>query len=254
MIPLIFIALALGVALTAYEFSPGFHTRVDDYVRALRAAQSAHDAADVHLADASVAVMTAARHEQAANAAQQLAVPPSGGPGPSVPHAQAAADMHAVAAQTAADAGTDHVVNAQAANQAAAKHTAEAAKNAKTAVERQEVANSAGKVLEREKKIGQALASLGIGQCGVRTYTDVTSQGIAQLLSKLHAEGMAVIGDNPWNIDTQQYAVKLRAGWDSGARVLKLIVTTGAGGYGGLVTCEEIWKRIDPIVKGILGG
>ncbi len=109
-------------------------------------------------------------------------------------------------------------------------------------------------MLERERRIAQALANLGVGQCGVRIFSRVTPQITRQLLTRLHAEGMAVVGDNPWNIDTHQYDVKLRAVWDPKAQVLKLIVTTGAGGYAGLVTCDKIWAEIDPIMKGVLGG
>lgn len=138
-------------------------------------------------------------------------------------------------------------------NQVAAQNTADAARAAKTEAERKAAADSAAKVLEREKKIAATLASLGIGQCGVRSFTRVTPQIKNTLLSKLHAEGMAVTGDNPWNIDTQQYDVKLRAVWDPKSQVLKLIVTAGKGGYFGLVTCDEIWKKIDPIMKGVIG-
>ncbi len=272
MIPLIFLALGLGVALTAYEFSPRLHTRVDDYVRAIRAAHAAHAAADSHLANANAATATAAQHAQDADAARQtppvpMPMPPPAPPAPPSPvpssspppqppagPAQSVADAHDNAAQTAADAGTDHAADAQAANQAAAQSTADAAKNAKTEADRREVAQSAAKVLEREKKIAQALVSLGVGQCGVRTYARVTDQTTNALLARLHSEGMAVTGDNPWNIETNAYGVRLRAVWDPKALVLKLIVTTGAGGYAGLVTCDKIWEKIDPIMKGVIGG
>jgi hypothetical protein len=64
---------------------------------------------------------------------------------------------------------------------------------------------------------------------------------------------MAVTGDNPWDIATNKYDVKLRAAWDPKAQVLKLIVTSGKGGYFGLVTCDEIWKKIEPILKEVVG-
>jgi outer membrane biosynthesis protein TonB len=306
MIPLIILALGLGVALTAYEFAPGVHTRVDEYVRAIRAAHAAHSLADAHLTNANTSTAIASQHAQAADVARQAPTPPlpppappplappviipapapaptapappppapsAPPPGPVPPPAPApapapapppppppaapvptVADAHDNAAQTAADAGADHAADAQAANQEAARHTAEAAKNAKTEAERREAAQSAAKVLEREKKIAQALASLGVGQCGVRSYTRVTPQITTQLITRLHAEGMTVVGDNPWNIETHQYDVRLRAVWDPKSQVLKLIVTTGAGGYFGMVTCDKIWEKIDPIMKGVLGG
>ena len=132
-------------------------------------------------------------------------------------------------------------------------NTADAAQNAQTEAERQAAAESAAKVLEREKKIAAALASLGIGQCGVRTYPRVTEQAKNTLLAKLRSEGMAVSGDNPWNINTNQFDVKLRAVWDPKAQAVKLIVTAGKGGYFGAVTCAEIWKKIDPIMKEVIG-
>jgi hypothetical protein len=147
----------------------------------------------------------------------------------------------------------DHAVEAIEANQDAAKNTADAARNAQTEAQRQEAAQSALKVLEREKKIAAALASLGVGQCNVRSYPGVTETVKNMLLAKLQAEGMGIVGDNPWNIDTRQYDVKLRAVWDPKGQVVKVIVTAGKGGYFGMVTCAEIWKKIDPIMKGVIG-
>ena len=240
---LILLALGLGVGLTVYEFSHRVHTRVDAYARAIRAAHDAHVAADAHLVNASAASVTAGNHAQVADATRQT---------PGAP--QAVADAHHAAAQAAVDASADHAVAATAANQVAAKHTAEAAKNARTEAERQEVVKSAAQVLARSEKIAQALAHLGVGQCGVRSYAGVSSQIVDQLLARLRAEGMSVVGDNPWDIETHQYDVKLHAVWDPRVLELKLIVSTGEGGYFGLVTCSKIWEKIDPIMKGVLGG
>ena len=163
------------------------------------------------------------------------------------------ADAQANAAEVATDVAVDHAAQAIEANQEAAKNTADAAQNAQTEAERQAAAQSAAKVLEREKKIAAALASLGIGQCGVRTYKHITEQAKNKLLVKLRTEGMAVSGYNPWNINTNQYDVKLRAVWDPKLQEVKLIVTSGKGGYFGAVTCIEIWKKIDPIMKEVIG-
>ena len=262
--PFFLFALGLGfAAFAAYELSPKLHLRVDDYARAIRAAHDAHAAADAHLANADVAIATADEHAQAADAARQG--PPVPPPAPSPPSAQVpyppppaplptVADAHDKAAQTAADAGLDHAAAGHAANQEAAKSTADAAKLAKTEAEHREVAQSAAKVIDRERWIAQTFANFGVGQCGARTYQRVTPQVTKQLLDRLHAEGMTVTGDNPWNIDTQQYDVGLRAVWEPKTQVLKLIVTTGAGGYAGLVTCDKIWEKIDPIMRAVLGG
>jgi hypothetical protein len=154
------------------------------------------------------------------------------------------------AARAAADAAVVQAAAAVEENQNAAKNTADAAKNAETEDQRQEAAQSAARVLEREKKIATALATLGVGQCGVKPYRGVTERVKNTLLSKLNAEGMTVTGNNPWNIDTKMHGVKLRAVWDPKAQLLKLIVTTGKGFF---VTCEAIWERIDPKIKSVIG-
>jgi hypothetical protein len=206
---LLFLAIALGVGLTAYEFSPKTHSWADDHARAIREALEAHRVADAHL-DA----------------------------------AQAAPDP-VIAAQ--------HVHGAHEANREAAHHTTTAASTAKTAPERVAAADSATKVVAREEK----LADIGAGQCDVRSYPHVTAQIRDALLAKLHAKGMTVTGNNPWDIDTHNHDVKLRALWDSREQVLKLIVTAGRGGSAAMgfvtVTCDLIWAEIDPILKGIIG-
>ena len=255
MIPLVLLALGLGVALTAYETSVRVRSRADDYVRAIRGAHAAHRAADFHLSDVNVAAVAAAQHAQAATAVQHAAQDSASLPAPmavqSTPE-QALANAHAEASQLAVDVGVDRAVAAMEANQAAAQNTADAAMSAKTADERIAAAQSAAKVLAREKMIAAALVDFGVGQCGIRAYAHVTAQVKDLLLTRLHGEGMIVTGDNPWNIETHQYDVRLRAIWDPKGQTLKLIVTAGRGGYAGLVTCDEIWGKIDPIVKGLI--
>lgn len=282
MIPLILLALGLGAALTAYELSPRTRSRVDAYIKAIRSANAAHQTADAHLATAThyaqqASIATQAEQQQMPMPAQMpphvpwtppptvlvpvpvplapMPVPP--GPFPPAPSpppaptpappapAQAVADV-----QT--DVAVDHTVAANEANQEAAKNTADAAQTAQTDAEKQAVADSAAKVLERKRQIAEALRTLSVGQCGVRTYPRVTERAKNSLLARLRTEGMGVTGDNPWNIDTRQYNVKLRAVWDPRAQAVKLIVTTGRGGLAGLVTCEEIWKKIDPIMKDVV--
>jgi hypothetical protein len=209
MIPLLLLAIAFGVGLATYEFSPRAHAWVDDHVRAIRGAIAAHGAADAHLA--------------AAEAAAHPAI------------------------------AADHASAASAANRDAARETATAATTARTEKERQAAAESAAKVVDREARIAIALAKLGVGQCGVRSYAHATLQIKNALLAKLHGEGMTVTGDNPWDIETHAFDVKLHAVWDPMAQVLKIIVRSGAGGYAGLVTCERIWDKIDPVLKEIFG-
>lgn len=169
--------------------------------------------------------------------------------------AHRAAEAHLSAARRASDptVAVQHVHEATRANRDAASATVEAAKMAQTETQRASTAGSAADVIVREEKISSTLAELGVGQCDVHTYFGVSPEIKDALLAKLHAEGMTVTGDNPWDIDTHEHDVKLRALWDSGTRTLKLIVTAGKDGFFGLVTCATIWEKIDPVVKGIIG-
>ena len=162
-------------------------------------------------------------------------------------HMQSAADATAKGDSAKAE---QHVAEAGAANQAAAKKTTEAAVAAKTAPQRQAAAQSAAKVEDRSQQIAAAMAHLGLGQCGVRAYAGVTAKAKDALLARLHSSGMIVTGDDPWDIDTQLFGVKLRAAWDPRAKQLKLIVTAGPQSQG---ICTLIWNRIDPIMKEIAG-
>lgn len=259
MIPLILIALGLGAALTVYELSPRTRVRVDDYARAIRAAHAAHRAADTHLHNARAATATAARHAQQVDAAARQEwptppTPPAPTPAPTAPTPAPTAlppssfwdfaGSLAKAAQSAIDAAVEHVAAATEANQTAAKGTADAAKNAQTEAQRNAAAESATKVLEREKKIAADLANLGVGECGVRTYVPVTPQVKDALIAKLRAAGMIVTGNNPWSIDPKQAGVKLRAVWDPMKSELKLIVTSKGFGW-----CSIIWERIEPKLR-----
>lgn len=247
----VLLALGLGAAFAAYELSPHARLRMDDYARAIQAAHAAHAAADAHLANANTTAVIAAQHAQVATQ-QALSPDPH-------PAAQDAADAHSAAAQVTIDAAIDHAVAATEANQVAAKSTADAATKAKTPSDRQAAAQSAANVLDREKQIASLWTTLGVGQCEARTYQRVTPQVKDALIVRLHAAGMIVTGNNPWNIDTTQHGVKLRAVWDPIRQALKLIVTTGAGGLlkGELppsLVCPEVWKKIDPIMTELTRG
>jgi hypothetical protein len=256
MIPLLLIALGLGAALTAYEFSPRARTSFDDYARALRAAHTAHQVADAHLSTANVAAVMAQQHTAAAAQTPPAPVPPT----PSLPSPPDDSAGHAAAAKAATDTGIDHVVAAQEANQEAAKSTAAAAAAAKTLEARAAVAQSADQVTARQQQIATALSNFGVGQCGVHTYPKVTQAIRDQLIARLHTEGMTVTGDNPWNIDTNTYGVQLRALWDPATLVLRLIVTAGQGNKTDhpyihpQVMCEDVWNKIDPILKDVTRG
>jgi hypothetical protein len=142
------------------------------------------------------------------------------------------------------------LAQANASNQKAAQDTATAAGTAKTPQQQQDAKASANQVVDREARIAEALAHLGVGACGVKTYPRVTQQVIDKLLAKLNASGMTVTGDNPWDVDAgaERLHVKLRAVWDPKAQVLKLIVTAAVKGL-----CATIWQQLDPIMKDVIG-
>jgi hypothetical protein len=166
--------------------------------------------------------------------------------------AHRAADAQLSAAKAATDpvVAVQHTHAATKANQTAAKETAKAGATARTDQQRTDVAQSAAEVVKREQKIADTQEQLGVGQCDVHTYKNVTSKARDALLARLHSNGMVVTGNNPWDIETNTLGVKLRAVWDPRARELKLIVTAGKGWP---ATCERIWERIDPIIKEITG-
>jgi len=222
-IPLVFIALGIA-ALAAYELSPKARGWVNEHVRAFDDAIVAHKAADAHLESAVTSTSTP----------------------PWSPQHQVKQAWDAI----------QHAHAAHVANQVAAQKTADMAKTAQTEQQRQTAAQSAAAVEDRQTKIATTLQQLGIGQCGVRVYPKVSARIKDALLARLKSEGMSVSGSNPWEINTHQpdlpfiSDVMLRALWDATTETLHLIVTSGKGA---VVTCDEIWKRIDPILKGTIG-
>ena len=281
MIPLVFLALVVSAALATYELAHAW----DDHVRAVREVLAAHQAADAQLAAAKAALdpAIAAEHVSAADAAnrdaargtaeaakaaktdaqRQVAAQSAvvvADRGREIAHvrliheayaAHQAADAHLQAAASAPDpaVAAQHAAEASVANQVAAEKTIGAAQAAKTDAQRAAAAQSARAVAAREGQIKAALASLGVGECGVRIFSGVTPQKKDALLAKLHGAGMAVTGDNPWNVDTHTADVKLRAVWDPGAQVLKLVVTSSAA----WAPCSAIWAQLDPTVKEVVG-
>lgn len=165
------------------------------------------------------------------------------------------ADTKLAQAQNAKDPMTavQLVHEARAANQEAARETADVAKTAKTDAQREAAKQNSDQVLDREVQIVAELDKLGVGQCDVKTYKNVTAGIKDTILTKLHERGMTVTGDNPWNVDTKEHGVKLRALWDPRAQEVKLIVAAGKGtGWTGIPTCRQIWNKVDPILRKII--
>lgn len=138
---------------------------------------------------------------------------------------------------------------AKIANQVAAAKTADAARTARTQAERDAVRKSAEVVIKRSAAIEAALVNLGTGDCGVRTYQNVTVEERDRLLAWLAHQGMDVTGNNPWNIDTGRHGVMLRAIWDPQTNTLHLIVSDSDV----FAPCNAIWSEIDPAIKAVVG-
>jgi len=263
MLPLLLILLGAGI--TAYSVSPTVRTRVDEFVRAIKGAEVAHQNADASLSRANEATAAALQTaQQAAAIAQQVAsaatawmqpffsAQPSSAPSGAPQTPPAAVPDPQV--QNATDIAVDYAAAAKDANRTAAKETASAALNAETPEQRRAATESANKVLQREQQIASALKTLGVGECDLRTYQGVNSQARDALIARLNAEGMRVTGSNPYDIDTGEHGVKLRAVWDFRSNELKLIVSARGDFLPFVpVPCNEIWKRIDPKMKEIVG-
>ena len=269
MIPLILLAIGLGVALTAYEFSPKTHAWVDEHVAAVRAAIAAHSEADAHISDAQAAM---AAHQAMPPAPLPPSAPPPFPPAPPpaasppsspplqvAPQPQLPSPAPPIDQTSVIDQGTvvlkhawDKLLAAAAANARAAAATVAAAKTATTPQQKAAVEQSASAVETRAKTISDAQAVLGgLGRCGLRTYGGVAATKKDLLLGKLHAEGMAVTGGNPWDVDTQMAGVKLRALWDPAGQKLFLIVVAPTDPTLYPALCGMIWAKIEPVLNEI---
>jgi hypothetical protein len=141
-------------------------------------------------------------------------------------------------------AAIEHTQAADAANKDAAAASATAAANARTPEEHQVATQSTQVAVDRDKQITSIFATLGVGICGVRSYSGISSRVKDALIAQLRDAGMAVRGNNPWDIDPGKFGVKLRAAWDSRSQELKLIVTGGSSDL-----CPLIWLQIEPKIK-----
>jgi len=220
--------LGLG-AFAVYELVPAARKWTTEHAKHIEDALLAHHIADQHLQ---------------ASQATQAAIPPVPD-GPMIPWMRAMWEEAIKNAQVATVA-----------NQVAALKTVDAVKTAKTDEEKQAAAKSADAVTDRQAKIDALKQQLGVGQCGIRSYPKVSARVRDALIARLKSEGMDVSGNNPWEINSHLPGipfipdVRLRALWDSATETLHLIVTSGQGG---IVTCDEIWKKIEPKLKGIIG-
>lgn len=86
---------------------------------------------------------------------------------------------------------------------------------------------------------------MGDGMCGTHTYHNYNQARVNKLLDELKAHGFTVTGNNPWDVDTHKYGIKLNGQWNSSTGDLSVIVTAKSF----IVPCSKIWEQIDPILE-----
>ena len=87
------------------------------------------------------------------------------------------------------------------------------------------------------------------GKCGKHCYGNIDKSKIDKILAELKKAGCTVKGNNPWDVDTHKYGIKLRAEWTSSSNTLCIIVTDKDW----YVPCSKIWDFIDPLLHHIQG-
>lgn len=229
-LPFIILALGIGV-IAAYEWSPKTHGWVDDHIKAMQSAWGSHQAADTHLAEAQ-AIMS------------QL--PPPGSPTPAPTPVPVQPEQPTIAKR-----GMDYLESlwhAVLAHQDSVHSTVDAAKTAQTPAQKQAAVDSAAQVEARQPKIDAALKLLGVGECGLRSYSKVSPKIRDAIVAKLRGAGMEVTGTNPYSIDTHRFGVSLQALWNPATETIYVIVSKKP-----LVpTCNQVWDEIEPSLKSVI--
>jgi hypothetical protein len=82
---------------------------------------------------------------------------------------------------------------------------------------------------------------------GMHKYDNVDRAKVNVILKTLIDHGSRVLGDNPWDIDTQKHGVLLRGEWDEETSQLRITVTD-ANWY---VPSETIWENIDSLMQAV---
>ena len=83
--------------------------------------------------------------------------------------------------------------------------------------------------------------------CGIRIYDNIDRAKVNAILKALIEDGSLVLGNNPWNVDTQKHGVLLLGEWDEEASILSITVTD-ADWY---VPREKIWENIDSLMQAV---
>jgi hypothetical protein len=84
-----------------------------------------------------------------------------------------------------------------------------------------------------------------VNDYGTHRYANVDRQKVDTLLGELRRWGAAVSGDNPWDVDTRRYGVKLRGRLNEAASKLEVTIVERDWH----VPCSMIWRNIDDLVR-----
>lgn len=82
---------------------------------------------------------------------------------------------------------------------------------------------------------------------GTRKYDKIDQAKVNAILKALIDHGSRVLGNNPWDIDTQKHGVLLRGEWDEETSMLSITVAD-ASWY---VPRETIWENIESLMKAV---
>lgn len=82
------------------------------------------------------------------------------------------------------------------------------------------------------------------GNCGARTFGNVTAQAIERIFTRLREKGADVVGSNPWRVFTHDHGVELSGAWDAQSNTLKLEVTDSDF----IAPCSAVWSALDDML------
>lgn len=78
-------------------------------------------------------------------------------------------------------------------------------------------------------------------------YDNISELKINMIIDTLKTNGAEVNGSNPWNVDTNNYGIKLIGKWNSETNTLSVEVKD----KNFLVPCNKIWENLDPMINKI---
>lgn len=78
-------------------------------------------------------------------------------------------------------------------------------------------------------------------------YGNIDEAKVNEIIAALRKGGATVTGNNPWNVDLNQYGIKLQGSWNSGNNTMTIAVTDKDW----WVPCSKIWSTIDELMHNI---